>query len=120
MNFTLNLEAKDGAVTGTYKTDFAGGDAPPGLSDPIEIENGKLVGDKLTFEVTREFNGNEFIINYSGVVEGDEILGLTEMDFGGDAREFEWQAKRSKSGNDSPAPEAPKDSAATGKQNGGT
>jgi len=94
MNFTLKLQQDGKNVTGTYKTDFGDQDAPAGLSDPVEIESGELDGDKLSFFIVREFNGNEFTVDYSGVISGNEIEGVSEMDFGGESREFDWNAKR--------------------------
>ena len=51
-------------------------------------------GDNVTFAVVREFNGNEFRINYKGKVTGDEMK-LTGEVVGRD-RAFEMTAKRVK------------------------
>jgi hypothetical protein len=89
MHFTLRLKLQDGKLTGTLDT-LRGEEA----TEPAEIEEAKLEGDKVTFAVTREFNDNEFTINYEGTVKEDAIEGLTKLDFGGEAREFDWAAKR--------------------------
>lgn len=97
ISFTLRLEQDGEKLNGTYKTEFGDGGGPPGMSDPVEISAGKISGDEISFEVTREFNGTELTVFYSGVVSGDEIAGATEMDFGGEARDFDWGAKRESS-----------------------
>ena len=63
-----------------------------------EIKDGKLDKDgKLTFTVTREFNGNTMTAKYQGKVEGDTIKGKIETTRGdGETREREWEAKREK------------------------
>jgi hypothetical protein len=89
MHFTLRLKLDDGKLTGTLDT-LRGEEA----MEPAAIEEPKLEGDKIAFVVTRQFNDNEFTINYEGTVKEDAIDGLTKLDFGGEAREFEWAAKR--------------------------
>ena len=47
-----------------------------GRGGAAEIKNGKVDGDNVSFEVTREFNGNSITIKYSGSVSGrfDEVV----------------------------------------------
>jgi hypothetical protein len=58
-----------------------------------DVSDGKLEKDELTFITVREFNGNEFEIEFEGKVKEDEIVGLVMLDFG-QAQEFDWNAKR--------------------------
>ena len=44
-----------------------------GRQGDTPIADGKLAGDKLTFTVTRSFNGNEMKQTYNGTVKGDSI-----------------------------------------------
>ncbi len=46
-----------------------GGDAPP----PTEITDGKVDGNKVSFTVKREFNGNVNVTKYEGVIDGDSM-----------------------------------------------
>src|SRR6185503_17277160 len=46
-----------------------GGDPPP----PTQITDGKVDGDKISFTVKREFNGNTMVQKFEGTVSGDEI-----------------------------------------------
>jgi hypothetical protein len=59
-----------------------------------DIEQATLDKDQLTFAVKREFNGEEFEINFEGQAELDEINGTIKLDFGGEPRELEWNASR--------------------------
>jgi hypothetical protein len=44
--------------------------------------------------VKREFNGQAFLIKYSGKLSGDKITGKCEFDVNGETRALEWEAKR--------------------------
>lgn len=54
------------------------------------IENGKISGDELSFTVTAKFDDNEFKVNYTGKVKGEEIDLKAETPMGA----FEWKAKK--------------------------
>ena len=60
---TFEFKTDGGNVTGTVTGQM--GQAP--------IANGKLEGDVLTFNVVRNFNGNEFKLLYKGKVKDDQI-----------------------------------------------
>lgn len=90
MNFTLQLaQDENGEIAGTHSVKRNGNE-----SDPVELDNVKLDGANLSFDVTRSFNDRDFTVNYNGVISGDEIKGTTKVNFGGQDREFEWIAKR--------------------------
>jgi hypothetical protein len=44
--------------------------------------------------VKREFNGQPFIIKYSGKLSGDKITGKCEFEVNGETRTLDWEAKR--------------------------
>ena len=82
----LKLKQDGDKVTGTYI-------ARAGQED--SVQNGKLVGDQLTFDVTRDVNGNKMKFEYKGKVEGDTITG--KITFGRDRPlPHDWEAKRAK------------------------
>ncbi|MGH9582102.1 MAG: hypothetical protein ACRD4O_04105 [Bryobacteraceae bacterium] len=61
---TMDLKASDGGdLTGTIT----------GRNGPVEIAGGKVNGDNVTFNVVREFNGNQFKQHYQGTLDGDTI-----------------------------------------------
>ena len=93
---TITLKADGAKLTGSIPG-FAlgGGEAPPAT----EISNGKVDGNNVSFEVTRDFNGNSMTTKYEGTMNGDELkIKITSPSFnGGDPRVTEVTAKREKS-----------------------
>jgi hypothetical protein len=57
------------------------------------IKEGKVKDGEVTFDVTRERQGQSVTTHYKGKVDGDTIKGTTERE-GGQSRE--WMAKRAK------------------------
>jgi hypothetical protein len=87
---TLKLKADGDKVTGTISAPGRQG----AQSRDTEISNGKIKGDEISFDVTREFNGNKFTAKYSGKVSGDTIKGKIETERDGNSRSRDWEAKR--------------------------
>jgi hypothetical protein len=68
-----------------------------GRGGETKIESVKVEGDQISFDVTREFNGNSFTSKYSGKVTDDAITG--KIDFktrDGETRSRDWVVKRKK------------------------
>jgi hypothetical protein len=61
---TLSLKQDGGSLTGTL-TGGRGGE--------VQISDGKVDGDHVSFTVVREFRGNQMSIKYHGVISGDEL-----------------------------------------------
>ena len=59
------------------------------------IEDGKYKDGEVSFKVTRERDGNKFIIKFKGKVSGDTLKGKSEIDRDGETRSRDWEAKRS-------------------------
>jgi hypothetical protein len=79
---------KGGPQTYTFKSDGSSltGTVQGGRGGPIEIQNGKVDGDNVSFDVTRQGrDGNSMTIHYSGKVEGSSMTLSFEM--GGNTRE---------------------------------
>lgn len=74
---TFTLKQDGDALTGTIQG---------GRGGPIEIKNGKVDGDKVSFDVDREFQGNSITIKYSGTVSGSSMT--LSYDMGRGAREL--------------------------------
>jgi hypothetical protein len=79
----FDLKAEGANLTGTVS----------GRSGETKIQDGKVEGDNITFNVTRNFNGQDVKIAYKGKVEADEIK--MTISFGED-RTFDMVAKREK------------------------
>jgi hypothetical protein len=113
--FVGNLRAEDKSnPTGTWKWSMTG---PGGQSREATLKL-KMEGDKLTgaivgregqetkienasykdgvvsFEVTRERNGQKMTVKYKGKLSGDTITGTTEFARGGGTQSRAWEAKR--------------------------
>lgn len=78
---TFNLKADGGKLTGTM--------VGPGGRE-VNIEDGKVSGDDISFAVTLEMGGNTRKIPYKGKVAGDEI----QFKSGEGERAREFTAKR--------------------------
>jgi len=94
---TITLKADGMKLTGSVPGGMGRGGGAPAAD--VAITNGKIDGDKVYFEVTRDFGGNSFTIKYEGTVSGDELkLKMTTPGMnGGDPRVTEVTAKREKS-----------------------
>ena len=83
---TLKLKQEGEKLTGTIKR----------MDTESEIEDGKIAGDAITFKVSREINGNKFVLNYQGKLEGDSIKGNIKFERNGETQMIDWNAKREK------------------------
>lgn len=83
---TYNFKASGSTLTGT--TSGMGG-------QEIQISDGKVEGDNISFKVKMEFGGNSMVMSYKGVVSGDEIK-FTQTREGGQGQAREFTAKRAK------------------------
>jgi hypothetical protein len=87
---TFNFKVDGNTVTGTIS----------GPRGDMEISDGKIDGDTITFSQTMEFNGNTMKILYKGTVSGDSInfTRTREGGGGGEGRKgggpMEFTAKR--------------------------
>lgn len=75
-------------VDGTTLT----GESVSSFTGKSVIENGKVDGDNLTFNLTVKIQDNELKLDYKGKVTGDDIA-LTAAFPGGD-QTIEWKGKR--------------------------
>ena len=72
-----------------------GGGTPPA---DIEIMNGKVDGNNISFEVKRSMGGNDVVIKYEGTLSGDELkLKITRPGQDGSPMTTEAVAKRAAS-----------------------
>src|SRR6266567_8239248 len=86
---TLKLKLEGDKVTGTLSAPGRGGQ-----SSDVEISDGKLKGDEISFEVTREVQGNKITAKYHGKISGDSIKGKIETERNGQTQSRDWEAKR--------------------------
>jgi hypothetical protein len=84
MEFKFQFTAHGEKLTGAISSPM-GGEAA--------ISEGKIKGDKLTFEVAREFQGRSMVMHYEGKLKGDEIQFRQSVE-GMDRPPREFTAKR--------------------------
>ncbi len=82
--FKVNLDWDGKELTGKYT----------GFDRTTDIDEAKFEKDQISFTTKREFEGREFIVEFDGKVKPDEIDGTVKVEFGGEPREFDWNAKR--------------------------
>lgn len=70
MTLTFHFKQDGDKLTGSVETPMGG--------DPVQISNGKIDGDKITFDTS--FNG--MTINHVGTISGDEIKLSAKSDDG--------------------------------------
>jgi hypothetical protein len=88
VEMTLKLKQEGDKLTGT----FVGPDG-----QETEIKDASVKGSDIKFKIEREFNGNKFVINYAGKVDGDTIKGERKIERDGETQTREWEAKRTAS-----------------------
>jgi hypothetical protein len=90
----VKLELKDGKLTGA----MLAFESPRGPQPEVAISDGTFKDGVVAFSIKREFNGNAFVIKYSGKLEGDTLKGSSEFPGfgGGEATKTDWVAKRDK------------------------
>ena len=113
LGFTASAQDKKTDVTGTWKSSFTNQNSQvrestfklkvegdkltgtvSGRNNDTAIEEGKVKGDEISFQVTREMNGNKVTTKYTGKVSGDTIKGKTESQRDGQSQKREWVAKK--------------------------
>jgi hypothetical protein len=77
--YTFDLKVEGEKVTGKAHFERAG------QTGDVDLQDGKLVGDRLSFVEVDSFQGNELRIQYTGKVKGDQIT--FTRDVGGFAKE---------------------------------
>ena len=87
---TITLKQDGTKLTGSVPGFGRGGDAPP-----IEIQDGKVDGNNVSFTVKRTTPNGDFVTKYEGTVNGDEMKLKTTMDMGNGPQTREFTAKRS-------------------------
>jgi hypothetical protein len=81
---TLKLKLDGDKLTGTIS----------GRGGETAIEEAKVKGEEISFQVTREFNGNKVVTKYNGKITGDTIKGKMESQRDGQPQSRDWEAKR--------------------------
>lgn len=80
--------------TFTFKVDGTklSGDTESQMMGKSELVEGKIDGDKITFSIKANFQGNEMTLTYKGTVTADGIKLSSEFPGGGQT--IEWSLKK--------------------------
>jgi hypothetical protein len=81
---TFNLKVDGDKLTG----------AMTGPQGDVEIKDGTISGNNISFKVNLEFNGNSIVLLFKGVASGDQIKFTREREGAGQTQEF--TAKRAR------------------------
>jgi len=92
-SITLKLEGDKltGTIAGMRR---GGGGAGGGAPQETPIEEAKLKGDEISFQVTMEWNDNKRVSKYTAKIAGDTLKGKWSIDRNGETMEREFEAKR--------------------------
>ena len=82
---SVKLKQEGDKLTGTFRG--RGG-------TEVDIQDGKLKQDEISFTVVRERDGQKMTSKYSGKLAGDTIKGKFETERDGQTRTRDWNAKR--------------------------
>jgi hypothetical protein len=80
----VQLKQEGARLTGTAQ--FRAGTA-------VEIRNGIIQGDQVSFQVVRERDGQTTTTTYRGRLTGDTIKGTLESDWTGEKKSYPWEAQ---------------------------
>jgi hypothetical protein len=86
IDVTIKLKLEGGKLTGTVSV----------MDMESKIEDAKYQEGEVSFNVSRDVNGNKFTIKYKGKITGDTFKGKREIERDGQATAREFEAKRSK------------------------
>jgi hypothetical protein len=93
-NLTFNFKVDGATLTGTVTT-------PRG---DLDISNGKIDGDNISFDTVANFNGNSLTFSYKGTNSGDGIKFTRSFPAGPDGQTRPPQEFTAKRGDAAPAP----------------
>ncbi len=68
------------------------GETTSSMMGKSTIEDGKIDGDSITFNITGKFGDNEMKLSYKGKIKDNEIV--FESSAGGGGQTIEWHAKK--------------------------
>src|ERR1700733_9208663 len=95
--WTADVQGRNGMQTITFDLHVDGAAVTGKVTTPrgdVDISNGKVDGDNISFDQVLNFNGNSFTISYKGVADGDTIKFTRTFGASGDRPPQDFVAKR--------------------------
>jgi hypothetical protein len=102
--WTADVQGRNGTQTITFDFHVDGSTLTGKITTPrgdMDIANGKVDGDNISFDQVMNFNGNSMTISYKGTADGPDSIKFTRQF--GDRPAMDFVAKR---GASAPAPPA--------------
>jgi len=102
--WTAEVQGRNGTQTVTFDFHVDGSTLTGKVTTPrgdMDISNGKVDGDNISFDQVMSFNGNSMTITYKGTADGADSIKFTRQF--GDRPAMDFVAKR---GGAAPAPPA--------------
>jgi hypothetical protein len=94
--WTADVQGRNGTQTLTFDLHVDGSTVTGKITTPrgdVDISNGKVDGDNISFDQVLNMNGNSMTISYKGTASGDTI-NFTRQFGGGDRPPVQFVAKR--------------------------
>jgi len=105
--WTAEVEGRMGPQTIAFDFHVDGATLTGKITTPrgdMDISNGKVDGDSISFDQVMNFNGNSFTMSYKGTADGADSIKFTRtFGGGGDRPPQEFVAKRAPAGAAPPA-----------------
>jgi hypothetical protein len=95
--WTGETQGRNGPQTVTFDFHVDGSTLTGKVTTPrgdMDITNGKVDGDNISFDTTMSMNGNSMTLSYKGTADGDNIKFTRTFGGGGDRPPQEFVAKR--------------------------
>ena len=109
--WTGDVQGRNGPQTLTFDFHVDGAALTGKITTPrgdVDIANGKVDGDNISFDQVLNFNGNSFTISYQGKAAADGTINFTRtFGGGGDRPPQTFVAKRATDAAPAPAPATP-------------
>ena len=97
-NWTGDVQGRNGNTqTLTFDFHVDGANLTGKITTPrgdVDLSNGKVDGDNISFDQVLNFNGNSITISYKGVADGDTIKFTRTFGASGDRPPQDFVAKR--------------------------
>ena len=93
---TAGGQEREQTLTLKLEGDKLTGSMPGRNNTSTDISDASFKDNKVSFSVTREFNGQKRTTKYNGTVSGDTITGKSERERDGQTTSTDWVAKRQK------------------------
>jgi hypothetical protein len=95
--WTAEVQGRNGMQTISFDFHVDGSTLTGKVTTPrgdVDITNGKVDGDTISFDTVMNFNGNSMTMSYKGTADGDNIKFTRTFGGGGDRPPQEFVAKR--------------------------